>query len=344
MPVTLYYSSKLWRIEFDDIYEPPGSGAPRAQSNARFAEQSVAGWTSSVDVPTIEFTFRWQSYDLTSSNNGQDGGPTGWRGFIARIHVHMPDGTTHELRKDDAPHNWATESNYGFTGAYYAVDGSRMRFDFDPGTHGGVLYEPDGGRYTFPDPQGLLTIKANQYTDRNGNTLTYNSTTKQWTDTLGRSISSPLPVPAGSGATPGDVQYSLPGMGTSSLVYTLKWRRLYDSTTGETVLSNPDPDPNNRLYYAGSHSCQTWPAQLLSPRMFNSSSLAPICASTKFNPVVLAEIVLPNNTSYVLRYNTYGEIDKVYFPTGGYERFQYGLIAPLTYLKTPYNQGNRGDT
>ena len=347
VPITLYYSSKLWRVEFDDIYEPPGSsGAPRAQSNAEYAEQSVAGWTSSVDVPTIEFTFFSQSYDLTSTNYGQDGGPLGSRGFIARIHAHMPDGSTHELRKDDAPHNWGTESNYGFTGTYYAVDGSRLRFDFDPGAHSGVLYEPDGGRYTFADPQGLLTAKAVQYTDRNGNTLIYNSTTKQWTDTVGRSFSSPLPVAAGAGATltPGDVQYSLPGLGTSTLTYTFKWRRLYDSATAETVLSNPDPDPNNRLSYAGSHSCQSWPAQSVSPHMFDSSTLAPICASTKFNPVVLAEIVLPNNTSYIFRYNAYGEIDKAYFPTGGYERFQYGKIAPLTYLKPPYTEGNRGVT
>ena len=51
VPVTLYYSSKVWRIEFDDIYFPPsGSGAPRAQSNAKYAEQSVAGWTTSLDA------------------------------------------------------------------------------------------------------------------------------------------------------------------------------------------------------------------------------------------------------------------------------------------------------
>lgn len=345
VPVTLYYSSKLWRLEFDDIYDNPNGGAPRAQTFAKYAEQSVAGWTASVDIPTIEFTFFLQSYDLTSTNYGQDGGPTGYRGFIARIHVHMPDGSTHELRKDDAPHNWGTESNYGFTGSYYAVDGARMRFDFDPGAHSGVLFLPDGGRYTFADPQGGLTIKATQYTDRNGNTLTYNSTTRQWTDTLGRTLSSPLPaspILGGLPPAPGDVQYTVPGFGTSSLTYTLKWRRLNDSTTGETVLSNPDPDPNNRLYYPGSHNCQTWPALALSPRMFSGAGTTLICASQKFNPVVLAEIVFPNNTSYRFRYNPYGEIDTIYLPGGGYERYQHAQIAPMTYLKPPYDQVNRG--
>jgi RHS repeat-associated protein len=341
MPVTLYYSSKLWRIEFDDIYPPPsGSGVPRAQSEARYAEQSVAGWTSSLDVPTIEFTFNRQSYDLTSTNYGQDGGPLGWRGFIARIHVHLPDGSTHELRKDDAPHDWDSETNYGYTGTYYSVDGSRMRFDFDPGVRSGVLFMPDGGRYTFPDSQGL-PAKANQYTDRNGNTLTYNSTTKQWTDSVGRSLG--VPLPSAVGLTPGDIQYSVPGMASSSLTYTFKWRYLSDPTTGETVLSNPDPDPNNRLYYPGSHKC-TWPAQSLTPRMFANAGTSIICASTKFNKVVLAEIVLPNNTSYRFRYNPYGEIDTIYLPSGGYERFQYNKIPPLTYLKAPYDQGNRAVT
>ena len=343
VPVTLYYSSKVWRIEFDDIYFPPsGSGAPRAQSNAKYAEQSVAGWTTSLDAPTIEFTFRFQSYDLTSTNYGQDGGPLGWRGFIARIHAHLPDGSTHELRKDDAPHNWGTESNYGYTGTYYSVDGSRMKFVFDPGVRSGVLFMPDGGRYTFPDPQGLVTLQASQYVDRNGNTLTYNSTTKQWTDSVGRLLGSPLPAAAGMGGslTPRDVQYSVPGMGTSSLNYTFKWRYLSDPTTGETVLSNPDPDPNNRLYYPGSHKC-TWPSQALTPRMFANAGSSLICASTKFNRVVLAEIVLPNNTSYRFRYNPWGEIDTIYLPSGGYERFAYNKIAALTYLKAPYDQGNR---
>ena len=345
-PIALSYSSKVWRLEFDDIYEPPGAGAPRAQSFADYAEKSVAGWTSTLDVPTIDFTFRLQSYDLTSVNYGQDGGPVGSSGFIARIHVHLPDGSTHELRKDDAPHNWGTESNYGWTGTYYAVDNSRLRFDFDPGVRSGTLYLPDGGKYRFPDPQGALQATANQFTDRNGNTLTFNSTTNQWTDTLGRALPSLLPVKPGFGGTltPRDVQYSIPGMGMSSLTYTFKWRYLNDPVTGETVLSNPDPDPNNRLYYAGSHNCSTWPATSLTPRMFNSTSLAPICASQKFNGVVLAEIDLPNGTSYRFRYNPYGEIDKIFLPTGGYERYQYDKIQPITYYKAPYDQPNRGVT
>jgi RHS repeat-associated protein len=345
-PITLYYSSKLWRLEFDDIYEPPGAGAPRAQSFANYAEKSVAGWTSTLDVPKIDFTFRLQSYDLTSVNYGQDGGPVGSAGFIARIHVHLPDGSTHELRKDDAPHNWGTESNYGWTGTYYAVDNSRLRFDFDPGVRSGTLYLADGSKYRFPDPQGALNASANQFTDRNGNTLTFNSTTNQWTDTLGRALPLLLPVQPGQGATltPRDTQYSIPGMGTSSITYTFKWRYLNDPVTGETVLSNPDPDPNNRLYYAGSHNCTTWPATSLTPRMFNSTSLTPICASQKFNRVVLAEIDLPNGASYRFRYNPYGEIDKLYLPSGGYERYQYANIAPITYYKAPYDQTSRGVT
>src|SRR5262249_45827802 len=94
----------------------------------------------------------------------------------------------------------------------------------------------------------------------------------------------------------------------------------------------------------GSHNCSTWPAQALTPRMFNSANLVLICASQKFNPIVLAEIDLPNNTSYRFRYNPYGEIDKIFFPSGAYERYAYTNIAPMTFLKAPYDQVNRAIT
>src|SRR5260370_22800890 len=70
-----------------------------------------------------------------------------------------------------------------------------------------------------------------------------------------------------------------------------------------------------------------------------------------FRPVVLYQIVLPhdpanpNPPTYTFTYNIYGEIDKVVLPTGGYERYEYAQVAPLTTdMRNPYLQGNRGIT
>lgn len=42
-----------------------------------------------------------------------------------------------------------------------------------------------------------------------------------------------------------------------------------------------------------------------------------------FDPVVLTEITLPDNTKYQFSYNVYGEIDKVVYPTNAFEQYEY---------------------
>ena len=79
--------------------------------------------------------------------------------------------------------------------------------------------------------------------------------------------------------------------------------------------------------------------------MSGSDSNTPVrvCAEPNlFNPVVLAEILLPNGRSYQFKYNAYAEIDKVIYPTGGYERFLYAYVPPLADVNWPYDQANRG--
>ncbi|MBK6591158.1 MAG: hypothetical protein IPG22_23120 [Acidobacteria bacterium] len=39
----------------------------------------------------------------------------------------------------------------------------------------------------------------------------------------------------------------------------------------------------------------------------------------RFNPVVLAGVDLPNGQKYEFRYNQYGEITKIVYPTGSFE-------------------------
>src|SRR6185436_10639232 len=60
------------------------------------------------------------------------------------------------------------------------------------------------------------------------------------------------------------------------------------------------------------------------------------------NPVVLKQVTLPNGQFYQFKFNIYGEIVKIIYPTGGYERFAYDAVAPISYTKVPYKQANRG--
>src|SRR5207244_3854429 len=163
-------------------------------------------------------------------------------------------------------------------------DGSRMRYDGNSdGT--GVLFLADGSRY-------FLNGGTTQYVDRNGNTLNYVASSRQWSDTMGRTIS--IPWPANPQAT--DYTYSLLVFATSST--SPKPPTIFTSGTSST---DEPADPRAFTYVVGRGQA----------------------GAELFNPVVLAEIILPNGQSYKFSYNEFGEIDKVSYPTGGYQRYIY---------------------
>jgi RHS repeat-associated protein len=309
LPISLNYSSKLWRINFDSSWET--SFGPHTASHPVYAEFSKSGWTTSLSVPEIEWTGNQQVFD-SDGNAYCMGCPdtvVADQLYINRLSVHMPDGSSHELRKNDTP---VTSDQLVHTGVYLAVDGSHLRYDADTQ----VLWLPDGSTYSLGDASYVY------FRDRNGNTLTYNRSTKKWTDALGRAIDVPLPnSPAAQ-----DYTYTIPG-GT----YTLKWRNL------ENVLT----DSNQALRYTGGLCNSIYSGQ--SPSLFTSSNMDHLCSSTdRFNPVVLWQVVLPNGGTYTFNYNVYGEIDKVAYPTGGYERFNHQQVSTVSYQKPLYAQANRG--
>jgi hypothetical protein len=140
LPISLTYSSKLWRM--DHYLGQPGPSYYLNQIEAKYAEKSVAGWTSSTSVPYIEYTGQEQPYD---ENVGDpvctgciDNNYAGQLYYVARILLHLPDGSTHELRKNDTP---GLSSPY--SGVFVAVDGSRIKYNFDNST----IYLPDGSSY-----------------------------------------------------------------------------------------------------------------------------------------------------------------------------------------------------
>ena len=322
LPINVSYSSKVWRMDFEDIGRfPSGSTIDRSRAIPRFAEHSASGWTTNFDIPILE-ELGWQAYDafgaaicIKASCPPPD--PQTAILYVYRLLAHMPDGSTHELRRDDTPVTSITTGS----NVYTAVYGSHLRYQ----ESNQPLFLPDGSRYVFAS-------NSAQYINRNGNTLIYDKSSKQWSDTLGREISRP---PLATTAT-GYITYTSPGFGGSTLTYRLRWRNLAD------VLTTPAP-----LRYKGD---RTWESQMqtLSPSLFSSGTVPDefvmTDATVLFNPVVLNEVELPNGTRYTFTYNVYGEIDKVVYPTGAYELYQYAAIDGIsTSLKRgSYAQANRG--
>jgi len=273
VPVSLSWSSKLWDMAFQAYdpghYGPNGVplGDGYTMAVARYAEHSVSGWTSTVGFPVIDFRPSAVLYD-PNGNPKSDGVCTFGCYFIDRILAWMPDGSSHELRSSDQPLLVPAQPPDNL----YSVDGSRMRYQRSTQT----LFFADGSRYVLSNQPAFI--------DRHGNSITS-------TDTLGRTISSPLPYNYGSTPTqPGDQNYSLPGV-NSSVNYILKWRYLADAQT------TPQP-----LSYSGNSGCP-WGNGSYSPYLFASDGGTRTCiqnANSLFNPIVLNQIVLPTGQAYTL--------------------------------------------
>jgi hypothetical protein len=144
LPVTLNYSSRVWRLghlkTVDDITHYT------TITEAIYAEHSTAGWRTSLDLPTIEWPKEEDTYYFSGKAFCHTCGSNFVQFRVARVYIHLPDGSTHELRKSDQPYN----ANQGLDvyGTFYAVDGSRMRYG-STGGNTGTLYLPDGARYVL---------------------------------------------------------------------------------------------------------------------------------------------------------------------------------------------------
>ena len=331
LPITLYYSSDLWRIKYrGTIYNTELASLSEPMADAKYAEFSRAGWTSSLNVPVLEWPNGNEVYNYDGKSVCLDcADPARSPGNyykVPRLTIHMPDGSAHELRRADQPYIGAVNN----TGVYYAVDGSRLRYDTSTAT----LYMPDGSRY-------VLGSTAVQFFNRNGNRLDYNRSSKQWTDTLGRVISSPPLSTA---------DYTLPGVNDTPVTYDFRWGYLQgalepDPATGAT----PALQHAGGHYVSGPPSMDNKPHGVGGESLFNSKlnenndTLEYVLgASTPFNPVVLKELILPNGLSYKFQYNVYGEITKITYPTGGVEWLKYDKIKTVGSLSEPYDQASRG--
>ena len=348
LPVTLNYSSNIWRI---DNIKTINIGVFQTITQAIYSEHSTAGWKTSLDLPKVEWPKLDDIYNVAGRSCGP---PVCFSGplRIRRVTIHMPNGSTHELRENDTPHDLTFVDTYG---TFYAVDGSRLRYDStDADT--GTLYLPDGTRY-------VLDAGSGQMIDRNGNTITYNASNRQWTDTLGRVIG--MPIPANPQAT--DYTYALPGLAGvngGSQTYTFKWRNLSNVLTPGSgnlrvmathYLPYPNSTPtdlsgNNYPVQHGNYPSS--PGYTYDSLFYSDADEGALtlvvgkgqAQNQLFNPVVLHEIVLPDGRSYKFTYNVYGEITKTIYPTGAYEQYQIASLGGSYTLSVPYDQAERGIT
>jgi len=343
MPISLSYSSKLWRLESKgNVISNHPSGCTTYYEPI-YAEDSASGWTSSLNAPYIEyagkdnvFTNEGFPFEPLLTCGSLNGGQ--YRSFIKRIVVHLRNGETHELRVDDDPHfypvsttSYLDQANWNAT--YYAVDGSNLRYVEDSATGTYRLLMTDGSFYDFAASTGQFNgstaRKATRITDRNGNYIDYNATTKVWTDTLGKSFTAPVgPQAPTEPTTEGSPQtYSLPGMtGT----YKFHWKYLKGTSAAESGLT----DFNQNLRYPGQKhhlASAPWWGNYSSYLFGGWVVSGYLSTAVVFNPIVLTEIELPTGAKYNFTYDVYGRIETIKYPTGGAEEFTYQQIAPLSY-------------
>ncbi len=328
VPIGLSYSSKLWRLEFNNLQPKPNlPDQCITVSRAKFAENSASGWTTSMEVPYIEYTgednlFDEKGFPVTDviCPAGQGGGAS-W--YVKRLTVHLPSGETHELRANDTPVVLNSTPVFDWNTTFYAVDGSNIKYVENSSTNTYRLLLPDGSFYDFANTRASLNLatirKASKFSDRNGNYTTYyapGSTDDQgvthpngyWKDTLGRNI--PVPFKPEAPTAPTVQNYQMPGM---TGIYKFHWKKLKDTTAAESGLAN--------------FSDQLQLTSVLFPSDSDNSVID--TSGTAFNPIVLTAGGMAAGQFCRVKGNIFGEIVTVQYPTGGEERFEYAVVPPL---------------
>ena len=369
VPISLSYSSKVWRMDNTGSYPVPAAGGTNrcvAGNVAKFGEHSAAGWTTSMRQASVEYTgyderFNGEGFPMTTgmecipplSANNNNGS------YIRRLQIHLPSGESHELRMDEQPlvydrgescpnpgdylcaNNPEVAANWN--GWYYAADGSNLRYFEDRVNNVYFLQLPDGSKYSFnpslESDENYKTIrKSPTYIDRNGNQTTYHQPDSQhpgfphgyWTDTLGRILGVPLPQAAP--ASPVIQTYEMPGLNVQSpVIYKFHWKKLKGADADSSALS----DFNQALKYLTDRD--SYPG-LPNPTLRDSNDTLfhsgwsdwAVSPNELFNPVLLTAIELPNGQLYRFSYNEYGEIVNIRYPTGGKENFTYTKIPALS--------------
>ncbi len=363
VPIAFNYSSKVWQMETTMGGPFEFMSGVKTALQPTYAKRTAAGWSSTIGSPRIDFPpnvyegshdyiqYVGQLYQPVECTNNCSN-ENFYLYYVKRVQLTMPDGSSHEFRQDDTLHSYGTHNSHGtqdMTGTYLSVDGSRMRLDISSG--GATLFLSDGGRYIWTSTPASSSMAVEFY-DRHGNKMTFNVSTRIWTDTIGRTIEDPFPDNwASQNQIVDTVDSTFPGVGSETLNVSYEWVYLRHPSTSASVIDDPD-NTSQTLSYSSNAYCSSGGTVAHYERsgsdwLFSNPDVSMIwvCSpqSTKFNPIVLKSIDLPNGQSYQFRYNAFGEITKVIYPTGGYERFKYAVVGSVQPNGvSSYDQANRG--
>src|SRR6266545_3058823 len=263
------------------------------------------------DVPRLQgerITF--PSYPGTVCPSGAP--PTS--SILTRFRLHMPDGTQYVFH--DTTQNGASfgvdnvcaiplpTNNRGrvfitsdATAATLIMDvdvidrymQQGLGSDYDYSLMDGTVMLRDGTRYRFVDNQ-LQYVQ-----DRNGNRVTYQYVSpggplSSITDSIGRKI---------------EILYNTPSTGVTTIR-----TKGFDGAIREVKTHGAQMSTALRIDYPTTKSY---------PQLFPGVTWQ----TEQFNPYVTTRIELPNGKSYFFYYNTYGEVARVIFPTGGGIDYEY---------------------
>src|SRR6185436_8708924 len=140
LSVSLFYASKVHRIHF--LQGPSEGDSFNTWAEPRWGENTAAGWTHSLAVPTGA----GESTELYDSAGAPKANCSGGCWLVRHIQIIMPDGSSHDLRHGVPIVNWpGGQPAPSFSGTYYAVDGSQLRYEYNSRE----LFLPNGSRYVL---------------------------------------------------------------------------------------------------------------------------------------------------------------------------------------------------
>lgn len=264
LPIMFNYSSKIWQIKSLQSWDS-WSGV-KTDTRPMYGKRSAAGWRSNLGVPRIDFQspvydgwydgaqYEGQIHSDYVPAEPPPNPPVIPFYYVKRLNVTMPDGSTHEFRVDDTNILCGSSQSgcpMDLNGTYLSVDGSKMRLEISQSNR--VLFMPDGSRYLFGAGDTATTL-----VDPHGNRMTYDSTNRRWTDTLGRIIDDPMPFNWNDFQQTQVVEdkiASFPSIDGGTMNVTLSWRYLKDPQGGRKRVREylPGLAQSERCRLSGKH-------------------------------------------------------------------------------------------
>lgn len=204
------------------------------------------------------------------------------------------------MSPDGNSHGFGSSSNPGVVNyPLHSLDASGLVLSGPALSSPSTVILPNGTRYSYPSNSAtIFGSQPTAVTDANGNLITISSS--GWTDTLGRGI-------PGSPATTGLANVTQAGVSTSDL------SNCPSGTTSARIWNVPGMSSGTRTFkfcYANFMLSTNFQQPNVNEYPPTSTSL-------------LSAIVLPDLTLWTLSYDSYGDVTRLGFPTGGSISYTY---------------------